>query len=431
MSQFRRASCVLGVLLGTGLLVAAEPSGTWTGFRGPGDSRTSAKNLPLTWKADAPESGYWTIPLPGYGQSSPVIWGDTIFVTTISGKKKEELHVLAVSLADGKTLWQKDFTGTQGVEDSEYVSRGAPTPVADAERLYVVFESGDVVALTHAGEKLWERSIVKDYGELKGNHGYSSSPLLVGGHLILQVTHAGPSYILALNPATGENVWKVDHPAQTGWSSPSVFQQGDATGILVSSVGSVRAFDVRDGKEMWAVTGIAGNSTTTPTVAGDLIVVGGSSDRTPPAGADGKPATNGSLAIRIGGSGDVSQSHVAWKNTKISSGFASPVVVDGLAYFIGRVGAVLCVDVQSGEIKWQHRLPVTAWASPVEADGKIFVFGKDGTVTVLKAGPELEELGQSTIDTPDVVYGVAAVDGAWIIRTGRGLFKVAAPAAAQ
>jgi outer membrane protein assembly factor BamB len=102
-------------------------------------------------------------------------------------------------------------------------------------------------------------------------------------------------------------------------------------------------------------------------------------------------------------------------------------VVDGLGYFVGRIGTLQCVDIQTGDVKWQHRLPGTAWASPVEVAGTVLFFCKDGSVIALRAGPELHEVGESTISATDVLYGVAAVEGAWLVRTGRGLIKIAAP----
>ena len=137
------------------------------------------------------------------------------------------------------------------------------------------------------------------------------------------------------------------------------------------------------------------------------------------------PAQAGSLAIRLGGSGDVTASHVVWKAPKVTAGYASPVVEEGLAYFVNRVGGVQCVDLATGEVRWQHRLPGSAWASPVIVDGNVFFFCKDGAVVVLKAGPTLEEVGENTLSSTDVVYGVAAVEGAWLVRTGRGLIKIA------
>lgn len=450
--------CMLLLLVGVCLAAENYAAEAWPGFRGRGDSVAVAKNLPVTWEQRG--QGGWTTRLAGYGQSSPVVWGQRVFVTSVSGDEKENLHVAAIDLATGKSLWRKEFSATQKVRDSDTVSRGAPTPAVDAERVYAIFESGDIVALSHGGELLWQRSFVKDYGEIKGPHGYASSPLLIEGLVIVQVCHTGASYLLALDAVTGANRWKTDHPAQTGWSSPVAYPHGQSTAVVVSTAGSVRAYDAIDGKELWYVTGVQGNSTASPTVVGDLIVIGaserGSSRRdsasrsssvTNPNGANSDAAgltpeatanqrrpeaagdeksIPGSLVIRTGGHGDVTQTHVVWRAPKVAVGYASPLAYDGLIYFTSKVGVVQCVDLKSGELRWQHRLPGQTWASAVANNGHLFFFCKDGEVMVLKAGAQLQVARENSISVTDIVYGVAAVDDAWIVRCGRSLVKIVA-----
>lgn len=435
------------------MLVADAPAvsavDTWPGFRGDGSSHTRATNLPATWEMRGRAAGNWSMRLPGYGQSSPVIWKQQIFVSAVSGENKEKLHLIAISLADGSTLWQKELPGTQQVKDSDAVSRGAPTPVVDAERVYFVFESGDIFALSHQGDLQWQRSFVKDYGEIKGPHGFASSPIIVGDSIVLQVAHSGPSYLLALDKKTGENRWKVEHPSQTGWSTPLAVQHQGQSLIIVSTAGSVRAVDASSGELIWTVDNVQGNSTPSPTIAGDRVIIGASSEpggggrrsasAAPAAGEASKgapeaekpsapPPQAGSLAIELGGTGNVSESHVTWRSNRVSAGYSSPLVVDGLVYFVNRVGVAQCVDAESGEVLWSERLPAACWTSPVCNEGRIFFFCKEGSVAVYKTGREKETLGESSISTTDVVYGVAAVDNAWIVRTGRGLVRVSSPA---
>lgn len=419
----------------------------WPGFRGRGDGHSHARALPLAWETRGRAPNNWSVRLPGYGQSSPVVWKERIFVTAVSGEEKERLHVLAVSLENGELLWQRDFAATQRVRDSDTVSRGAPTPVVDGDRLYASFESGDIVALSHDGRQHWQRSFTRDFGEIKGPHGYASSPILVGDHLIVQVAHAGPSYVLALDKKSGEDRWRVDHPSQTGWSTPVAFEHQGQSGVVISTAGSVRALDADSGRELWVVNGIQGNSTASPTIAGDLVVIGASTERggggprdrtaartdrpAPPATPslereNARPLT-GSLAIRLGGSGDVSATHRAWTAPRVSAGYASPVVVEGLTYFVNRAGVVQCVDVESGELTWQHRLPGQVWASPVAHEGHIVFFCREGAVVALKSDREPFTVAESQVSATDVVYGVAAIDGAWIVRTGRGLVRVSTP----
>jgi outer membrane protein assembly factor BamB len=310
------------------------------------------------------------------------------------------------------------------------------------------------VALLHSGEVVWQRSFVKDYGEIKGPHGYASSPILVDGKLVVQVCHSGASYLLALEAKTGANQWKIDHPSQTGWSSPASYQHDKSAAIVVSTAGSVRAYDAANGKEIWHVTGVQGNSTASPTIAGDLVVIGASErgggsrrggggreaitrdgksqDSTPEQEANRSVAANsenaapGSLVIRLGGQGDITQTHVVWRSPKATTGYSSPLVYEGMIYFTNKVGVVQCVDLKSGEVKGQHRLPGQMWASAVANNGYLYFFCKEGEAIVLKAGPELHPAAENTISVTDVIYGVAAVDNAWLARSGRSLVKIVA-----
>lgn len=461
----RILSGILRVLFVTALALFVSPqvwaedvvAGTvWPGFRGRGDSHAQASSLPLSWPPRGRAEGSWTIRLPGYGQSSPVVWKDQVFVTAVSGLEKEHLHLLSVQLKDGEIIWQRDFRGTQQVKDSDTVSRAAPTPVVDEQHVYALFESGDIHAVTHDGKPVWERSFVRDYGELQGSHGYASSPLLVDDLLIVQVAHSGPSYILALDKQTGENRWKVEHPSQTGWSSPVVTGSGNEKAVVISSSGSVRAIRVNSGEELWRVDDVVGNTIASPTVARELVLIGVGAERSGAGRGAGRGgagvrdgrnqersdetgtverearqegSTRASLAIRLGGPGPGDDSRVAWRAPRVSVGYASPVAIDNHAYFVNRVGVLQCVAIATGELLWQHRLPGPVWATPVVHDGHLVIFCQDGQVVTLAGGSELRVVAESQLSATDIVYGVAAVDGSWIVRTGRGLTRIHAPAA--
>lgn len=466
------------VCLGLSAVTTPVVAETWTGFRGQGNSVATSDSLPWDVSTRGRAGGHWTVRLPGYGQSSPVVWDQTVFVTSVSGENKEHLHLLAVSLRDGSILWQKDASGTQRVPDRDTVSRGAPTPVVDAEQVYAVFESGDVLAATHAGEVVWTRSFVKDYGEIQGPHGYSSSPVLVDDLLILQVAHSGPSYILALDRKTGANRWKVDHPSQTGWSSPVVHRVGDQAQVIVSTSGSVRALDAATGKELWAMSDISGNSTASPTISGNYVLIGAGGERGAgggrrpggeraggeragggerPTGGEraggerpsgrpsgrpaGEPAAEGrgdeapqrtaagppgSALLRLSPTEGEAE-RVVWRAAAVTTGYSSPVILGDYAYFVNRTGVAQCVELATGAVQWQHRLPGEVWASPVANNGHITFFGKFGAVVTLKGGPELVEVAESQLSATDVVCGVAATSDSWLIRTGRSLIRVGQP----
>ena len=421
---------------------------SWPAFRGDGDSIVRGTSGPLSWEPQGRSPGNWSARLPGYGQSSPVVWEETIFVTAVSGDEKERFHVLALAMSDGQVRWQHDGTSTQRIPDSDTVSRGAPTPVVDSQRLYCVFESGDVVALTHDGKVVWEYSFVKSHGEVRGPHGYASSPLLIDGVLILQVAHAGPSYAIALDAASGAVRWKADHPSENGWSSPVAIEHQGEKGLVISTSGSVRALRATDGATWWYVNGLRGNGTATPTVAGDVVVIGVSEGRgggrrrprgdsteaaapqanpSPGNGTKGEEEELGCLAIRLGGSGDVTRTHILWKAPKVTCGYASPLVLGDAVYVVKKTGVVQCLALADGALRWQRRLPGETWASPIGVGQHVLFFTKGGGVALLDTQSVEGEFVESAVSATDIVYGVAAADKSWIVRTGRGLLRITAP----
>ncbi|MFO0946067.1 MAG: PQQ-binding-like beta-propeller repeat protein [Planctomycetota bacterium] len=221
--------------LAVSVLAMGAAVGEWPAFRGLGDSIAKSSDLPLEWSE---ESVAWRCSLPGYGQSSPVVWNGRAFVTSIEGEYKDVLLVSAVDVATGKLLWTKRFEGSQRVQDSDYVSKGAPTPVVDGEPRVRIFESGDLIALDHEGNEIWKRSLVKEYGEFKGNHGIGTSPALAKDAVVLLIDHDGPSYLLAVDRKSGANRWKVDRPSRVSWTSPTVVDHGDKEVIYLSSSGA-------------------------------------------------------------------------------------------------------------------------------------------------------------------------------------------------
>ncbi|MEQ8784894.1 MAG: PQQ-binding-like beta-propeller repeat protein [Pirellulaceae bacterium] len=397
------------VLAGAGKS-AGESGDCWPAFRGQGDSHSAAESLPLTWSDT--QGVAWTADLPGYGQSSPVVWRDRVFVTTMDGDNKETAIVLCFDLASGRKLWRKNFDASQQVKASNYVSRSAPTPVVDADRVYAFFESGDLIALTHDGEQVWKRSLTNEYGLFQGNHGVGSSPAITAETVIVLVSHDGPSYLLSVDKQTGENRWKVDREAAVSWSSPVVHGDENNHELFISSSGVVEAVDLRSGKIKWSIKGLEGNNVPSAAVGEELVIVGSS-------------ATGSNLAVRRGGAGDVSDTHVAWRLEEAASSFGSPLLYRGRAYFVNRSGVAMCVDAASGKTLWQRRLDGSCWASPIAAGERIYFFTKTGATTVAAAKDELEILAENTLTAEDAVVGVAAVNGRFLIRTPRKLVCIA------
>ncbi len=379
---------------------------SWPAFRGTGNSQTSAANLPTTWSDG--ENIAWTTELPGYGQSSPVIWSDKIFVTTMQGDMKEVPTVVCASLATGKTIWKKEFESTQKVKASDYVTRSSPTPVVDADRLYSFFESGELISTDHDGNVLWQRALVDEYGEYKGNHGVGSSLAINEEFVFVLAAHEGPSYLLAVNKSTGENAWKTELAPKVSWNSPVV----SGNQILLSISGSIRGFDTKTGKQIWSVDDVEGNTVASPTVVGDVAFIG-SSERT------------NNFAVRFDPSGKSKTTERVWTTDEATSSFGSPLYHDEHVYFVNKQGVAFVVDAETGKTTWKNRISGSCWASPIAAGDKVYFFTKDGATDVYTAGAEPKLIGSNKLTVKDRIYGVAVADGHFVIRTGTRLICVA------
>lgn len=396
-----------------GLLLAiadATLAGNWPGFRGNGTSLTATENLPLKWSET--ENVTWSIDVPGYGQSSPVVWGGAVFVTSVEGEMKETLLITRLDADTGKIAWTQRLPASQKIKMSEYVSRAAPTPVVTADRLFVFFESGDLLAFDHAGQQKWKRSLSTEYGEFQGNHGVGSSLALADNRLIVLVDHSGPSYLLAIDGASGETHWKVDREPRVSWSTPLVVTDADRPAqILISSNGVAEAYAVSDGSRLWWLDGLEKNTVASPTATNELVVIGSST-------------TKFNMAIRRNGTGKLDESSIVWRAENASSSFGSPLIHNDCVYFVNRAGVAFCLDLATGAEHWSHRIAASCWASPVGAGDRVYFFGNDGTTTVVQAGTEYEELARNTLPADDRVSGVAIQDGAFLIRAGTRLTKV-------
>ncbi len=384
------------------LACCAAPADIWPAFRGSGDSISEAHDLPLAWANDSGVA--WTVPLTGTGQSSPIIWHGRVFATSVDGPQKQRAMVAGFDLSSGGKLWETEIKSAEPAPISDYTSRAAPTPAVDAERIYAFFETGNLAALNHDGKIVWSRSLPDDYGKFLGNHGLGSSVALSGELVFVLVDHDGPSYLLAVEKATGKTAWKVDRPQNVSWSSPIVA----GAQVLISSSGTCEAFDVGTGASVWSVAGISGNTVPSPTVSAELVFVGSSE-------------VGSNLAIRRGGQGDVTESHIAWRSREATATFSSPLVYQGQVYLVNRAGVAFSLDEQTGKTLWTRRLGGPCWASPLGGCGRIYFFEKSGATTVVAAGPVLKVLAENALPTDDRVYGVAAVEDRIVIRSGNKL----------
>ena len=408
------------------------PAGdAWPGFRGTGDA-VAAGDYPTKW---SPKEGVaWAVDLPGYGQSSPVVWGGTVYLTAVEGEQREKGYVVALDAGTGKEKWRHAFEPTQKAKWGYTISRAAPTPCADRDGVYCFFEGGNLLALTHAGKVRWERSLAKEYGEFQGGHGVGSSPAQTADALFVLIDHRGPSYLLAVEKATGKNRWKVDREPRGAWTSPVVATRGGKAEVVASSAGTVVGYAADTGKELWKLDNVVGNTLPSASVVGDRVLFGGGSGRSKedaPAGAKG----NGCLKL-VAKDGKPSFETV-WTAKAGISNYATPLGYEGVAYFVNQVGVVYAHDLAGGKELFAERIDGACWASPVGAGGYVYFFGKDGTTSVLKAGKEFDPVASNKLweaktkpaapggEYGDpIVYGVAAADGAFFVHTGTRLFKV-------
>ncbi|MEM8934081.1 MAG: PQQ-binding-like beta-propeller repeat protein, partial [Acidobacteriota bacterium] len=361
----------------------------------------------------ADEGVAWTVRLPGTGQSTPVVWGDLVVVSSIDGEQKDTVIASALSLESGEVVWRRRFAASQQIESSRLVSHAAPTPIVfDDQRVVIFWESGDVVAFDRAGDDLWHRSLVDDYGPFVGNHGVGSSPVRTADAVILQVTHGGPSYFVALDPADGSVRWKADRPEGVAWTTPSVVDGPNGQVIVSSAAGRAEALDAATGEQLWHYEGIERNNVPSVVVDGDLVVVASSN-------------AGHNFALRRGGSGELDESAVVWRSEGVTSGFGSPIVHGDCVLFVNKAGVVTCVGREDGAERWRHRLPNGTWASPIATADRVYFFTEKGETVVLNHdvdGPEV--LAENHLDIEGTVHGAAAAPGALILRTGDAVVRV-------
>jgi outer membrane protein assembly factor BamB len=422
-----------------------EPN-RWPGFLGAGASEIESDSLPLKWSHESNIS--WQVDVPGYGQSSPVVWGDKVFVTSVDGKSKEKLIVSCFQLSDGERLWSHDAKSTFPEKNSVYISRAAPTPVVDAKGVYAYFESGDALAISHAGIGLWSRSLSNDYAKPSNTFGLSASPTQTSNNIVILIDDAKSSYLVALDKANGAAAWKTDRTSRTSWSSPAVVKIDGREHIVCSSDGSVDGYDSQSGKQLWTFSEVGGNTATTPIAVADGFLIAGSPGRSGDNAAMAKKS-NGLMVVKQ--KGDKWVAEFRWICSEATPSWASPMSHRGFAYWVNRSGVVFCINVETGELVYTKRIKQSAWATPVGVGNRVYIFGKQGLTTVIKAGSEFEIIAENelwtaeappknnlpqTEETSDVrnrsaamfsrptLYGIAAVDGKLLLRTGSQLYCV-------
>lgn len=426
----------------------AETPAVWPSFLGAGAS-TSSQALPLHWTPT--ENVEWQAALPGHGQSSPVVWNDKVFVTSVEGPQKDAYHTACYDLTSGDRLWHQSIANSTPIANTLYVSRAAPTPTVDAERVVAFFESGDCVAYTHTGEQIWIRHLGQDHGPLISEFGLGASPCQIAERVFILLEHDGPSWLVALDKSSGETAWSAERSPRRSWSSPAIIDVEGAPQIVISSTGSVDGYEPESGKLLWTFDDVGGNTGTTPIDCGQGTFLTGAAAGRGEENAPEAKRSNGMIQIRSTDNGW--QAKRLWVAKDAAPSWASPIVYQGLAYWINRGGVIYCFDAQSGEPVYTQRTEQSCWATPFASGDHIYWFGKDGLVTIIASGREFRKVAENQVwdaeqlppDTslppPEedeqrqraaamfsgaTLYGYAVADGRFIVRIGNRLFSIRA-----
>lgn len=389
----------------------------WTRFRGPnGQGVSSEKNLPLKWSAT--DNVVWKTSIPGNGWSSPIVYNDHIFVTTAT-EEGTSCHVLCIDRKDGKILWDTEVHRQMTGAKRKQNSYATPTPVTDGRRVYAVFYDGTAVAVDFSGKRIWKNSDFKFFSL----HGLGASPLLSQGQLIMPFDGSSQeesrigwkvpwekAVVLSWDAATGKVRWKGKRgPSRVGHVTPILINDGTQ---LVSAGGDrVQGFDAKTGERVWSIYSQGEGVTPSPVVGEGLIFTSSGFE---------EPTIR---AIRLGGKGDITDTHIAWEQKKGVPVLASPLYVAPHLYTITRDNILHCIEASTGKIVWLKRLEGVHSASPVLADGRIYVLSEEGVTLVLSPGAEYKELARNRIDET-CLASMAVSQGQFYLRSDKHLYRI-------
>jgi outer membrane protein assembly factor BamB len=415
-------------------LAAIGQAENWPQWRGPDrDGISHETNLPATWSMT--KNLAWTAPLPGMGGSTPIVWGDRIFLTTEDGT-----DVALVCLGtDGQPRWKTPMGAGKRRFMKDEANEASPSPSTDGRHVYAFFGTGDFVCCDFDGKIVWRFNAQERYGKFRIQHGIHITPLLHGDRLYLSLLHSNAWWVLALDKKTGDEVWKVRRETdatdecEQAYASPVLWRNGKDEYLVVLGCDYATAHRLTDGAEIWRVGDLNPKGPTynrafriiaTPAASADLVVVPSARDG-PVVGV--KPEAKGMVKTgspfehwRLAGKGPGPLSK--------TPDVPAPLIHDGLVYLVRQYqrepGALICIDAKSGkEIYYESIHPARYRASPVYADGKIYLAARDGFVTVVKAGPKFEKLAE--IQMPDQIAASPVVaDGRIYLRGFKTLYAI-------
>ena len=436
----RRVLCFVVMIVALASTTRAQQWPTW---RGPAASGVSGeRSLPVEW-SDTRDIA-WKSPLRGLGISSPIVWNNLVFVTSQAGSGEVRpgprlaqggdaldagerplsvspsagaggvrFLVTALDRASGRNVWEYELPAEGALPFvHEKHNLASPSPVTDGERVYALFSTGQVAAVDFSGQAVWTRHLGEEYGPFRINWGHGSSPAVHGTTLVLLCYHERASYLLGLDTRTGAVRWKVDAPAGvTSYSTPLIVETGDRTEVVVNSSRGLSGHDLATGERRWFVE--ESNRFPVPMpLFHDGVVYSSRGYRSSPF-----------WAIRPGGSGDVSDSHVNWRVPSGAPYISSLLYYEGLIYMVGDVGVLTVTEAATGKRVYQERIGGVYTASPVAGDGKIYLVSEDGETIVLAAGRTPRILARNKLNARQLA-SPAIAGGRLFIRTDTEVYAI-------
>ena len=422
------------------IIATTASAQNWPQFRGPGASGiVESPGQPVKWDAPQSQGVRWKLDIPGLSHSSPVIWGNKIFVTTAVSSGKDEKRyglfgdvapvkddpahtwkVYAIDKSTGKILWERvAYEGIPKVKRHPKSSHAASTPVTDGKYLIAMFGSEGLYAYDLDGNLLWKQDLgVLDAGwfyDADYQWEYGSSPIIYKGLVIIQADLQKNSFIAAYDIKTGKPVWKTSREEIPSWGTPTIYEGKQRAELITSGPKAIRGYDPATGKELWRLGPMSEITTPTPIVAHDLIFVTSGYAPIQPIYAI-KPGANGDISLK---QGTETNDFIAWSKQRGGPYMPTPIVYGDLLYTCSNQGVLAAYNATTGERVYQERLGGTGaafTASPVASDGKIYLASEDGDVFVVKAGPKYELLSKNPVG--EVMMATPAIsDGIVVVRT--------------
>lgn len=446
---------IIAIAAGIVLARGAHAGGDWPQWRGPTlDGVSMDKNTPVEWSDS--KNVIWKASLPCWGGATPIVAGERVFVVTPSAAEGEakggvvrqlpgqmggrespggrEILLLCLNAGDGKLMWQKTLDSRNALYGKQNLA--SCSPVSDGKHVWALSGAGMLACFDVAGDERWRLDVTEKNGEFALLWGYASSPLLHDGKLYVQVLHGGGkrmserreepvvSYVLAIDALQGEVLWKHERKTDAtkecpdAYTTPTIARHGGRVDLIVSGADYVTGHDPADGKERWRAGGLNPNKEgnyricPSPVVMGDYVI----------APTRKRPL----LALRGGGTGDVSTSHLAWKLERGGPDVPTPVSDGKHVYVVEDRGMVTCVELKSGDVVWgpERTATGTVSASPVLADGKVYIVNEAGVTTVLASGAEFKVLATNELDGTYTLSSPAIANGRLFVRTSKFLYCI-------